>query len=110
MRTGLSICGGRVLVAVRSRLKALYRRHADWHPRLYNAQQRRSVLLRSRLKYVHEDDFRALHLLALPAEAHCIAIGGHIGQSITPVRRGLSDALKTSCEPTPRPLSRHDSV
>ena len=99
-----------MLVAVRSRLKALYRRHADWYPRLYNAQQRRSVLLRSRLKYVHEDDFRALHLLALPAEAHCIDIGGNIGQSITAIKSVLSDARITSFEPNPVAYSCLESV
>src|SRR5260370_29544225 len=101
MRSGLSICGGRVLVAVRSRLKALYRGHADWYPRLYNAQQRLSVLLRSRLKYVHEDDFRALHLLALPAEAHCIDIGGNLGPVLSAIKRVLSDRPITSFRPYP---------
>jgi FkbM family methyltransferase len=109
-RPGLSIGGGRVLVAVRSRLKALYRRHANWYPGLYNAQQRRSVLLRSRLKYVHEDDFRALPLLALPAEPHCVDIGGNIGQSITAIKSVLKDARITSFEPNPVAYSCLESV
>jgi FkbM family methyltransferase len=88
-------------VAFRSRLKAFYRRHANWYPGFYNAQQRRSVLLRSRLKYVHEDDFRALPLLALPPEAQCIDVGGNVGQSITAIKSVLSDARITSFEPNP---------
>jgi FkbM family methyltransferase len=108
-RDGPGICGGWV-VGVRSRLKALYRRHANWYPGLYNAQQRRSVLLRSRLKYVHEDDFRALPLLALPPEAHCVDIGGNIGQSVTAIKSVLRDARITSFEPNPVAYSCLESV
>jgi FkbM family methyltransferase len=97
-------------VAFRSKLKTLYRRHANWYPGLYNAQQRRSVLLRSRLKYVHEDDFRALPLLALPPEPHCIDIGGNVGQSITAMKSVLSDARITSFEPNPVAYSCLESV
>jgi FkbM family methyltransferase len=99
-----------VLVAFRSKLKALYRRHANWYPGLYNAQQRHSVLLRSRFKYVHEDDFRALPLFALPTEAHCIDIGGNVGQSITAIKSVLSDARITSFEPNPVAYSCLESV
>jgi FkbM family methyltransferase len=99
-----------VFAAFRSRLKALYRRHANWYPGFYNAQQRRSVLLRSRLKYVHEDDFRALPFLALPREPHCIDIGGNVGQSITAIKSVLSDARITSFEPNPAAYSCLQSV
>jgi FkbM family methyltransferase len=97
-------------VGVRRRLKALYRRHANWYPGLYNAHQRLSVLLRSRLKYVHEEDFRALPLLKLPAEALCIDIGGNGGQSVTAIKTVLSNARITSFEPNPLAYSCLQSV
>jgi FkbM family methyltransferase len=88
-------------MGVKSRLKARFRRHANLYPNLYNAQQRYSLLLRSRLNYVHEEDFRALPLLDMSPEAFCIDVGGNRGQSITAIKGVLPNASVVSFEPNP---------
>ena len=88
-------------MGVKSKLKARYRRHANLYPNLYNAQQRFSLLLRSRLNYVHEEDFRALPLLGMPAKASCVDVGGNRGQSVTAIKGVLPDARIVSFEPNP---------
>jgi len=86
---------------IKNSLKAWYRRHADLYPNLYNAQQRYTLLLRGRLNYVHENDFRALPLLGMPAKASCIDVGGNRGQSITAIKGVLPYARVVSFEPNP---------
>lgn len=88
-------------VSAKNRLKAFYRRHANLYPNLYNAHQRYSVLLRSSLKYVHEEDFRALPFLGMPTEAFCVDVGGNRGQSITAIKGVLPSSCIVSFEPNP---------
>lgn len=81
--------------------RTFYRRHADYYPYFYNAQQRLAVLLRSRFNYVHERDFLALTLLGMAEDAYCIDVGGNRGQSITAIKSVLPRARVLSFEPNP---------
>lgn len=88
-------------MALTRTLKSLYRGHAQFYPRLFNAQQRYQAMLESRLGHLHQGDFQALPLLGLPADARCLDVGGSRGQSLTGLKRALPGAFVVSFEPNP---------
>ena len=70
-------------------------------PVLKPVKEALQLLRRRLLRAPHEEDFRALPRLGLPADPLCVDIGGNYGQSVSSILTVVPNARVVSFEPNP---------